>query len=93
MFFDRNEECTFAKVFFPNSEKEKADAPAYIVPDLPEDATEAQIEEAMQLEVCARPTCHLKCGALVLYMMGGGEAEIAQQVPGDCSWHEVPRVR
>lgn len=92
MSYERNEECTFTKVFFPGTEEEKASIPANAIPDIPENAADDEIKEAVRREVCSRSSCHLNVGALALYMMGRGEAEIAEQVPSDCSWHEVSHV-
>lgn len=46
MSYGRSPDCLFTKVFFPES-GENEEAPAYAVPQMPDDATEAQVEEAM----------------------------------------------
>lgn len=93
MSYGRNPECVFTNVFFPDEGEESADAPAYIVPDIPKDATDAEVEAALERKVCPRTTCRLTCGNLISYVMAAGRNapldEIAQQVPSDCSWNDV----
>lgn len=85
MSYGRNPEC----LFFSEDGEGSVAALASIAPDIPEDATEAQVKEAMEREVCPRPTCRLTYGNLARCLLVASLEEIPQQVPPDCSWSDV----
>lgn len=85
-------ECVFTQIYFSESDV----APDYMVPKIAEDATGEEIEKALSLEVCPRLTCRLTAAAMASLAIDTAvaitHATIANQVPRDCAWHDVPHA-